>query len=283
MRGLIFPGQGSQQGGMGEVLFAAEAERLRRADEILGFSVREVCLGDSQHLLNLTRYTQPALFVVNAFSYAKWQQENPGQIPDFTLGHSLGELNALHAAGVFDFETGLVLVKKRAELMAEAQGGGMAAVAGLGEDDVAKILARENFTTLEIANVNAVKQIVISGERAELGHAEAVFYAAQAQLYKILPVSAAFHSRHMRAAGGEFFEHLKNFEFRAPRFPVIANLTALPYDMARFGETLAGQICGKVLWQQSIASLIAKGATEFEECGPGNVLTGLVRRIKREL
>src|SRR5881394_3655310 len=144
----VFPGQGSQQKGMGRDLFDRFPDRLAVADKVLGYSIKELCLDDPRGVLGETQYTQPALFVVNALTYFH-TVESTGKRPCYVAGHSLGEYNALLAAEVIDFETGLLLVKKRGELMSKVKGGGMAAIVGLSESQIGSILAENGFTGID--------------------------------------------------------------------------------------------------------------------------------------
>lgn len=160
----VFPGQGSQRKGMGGTLFDEFEELTAKADEILGYSIKEMCLRDPNRRLSETQYTQPALYTVNALSYLKKVKETR-KTPDYVAGHSLGEYNALFASGVFNFEDGLKIVKKRGELMGRATGGGMAAVIGLNEGQIEDILKRNNLQSIDIANYNTPSQIVISGKK----------------------------------------------------------------------------------------------------------------------
>jgi trans-AT polyketide synthase/acyltransferase/oxidoreductase domain-containing protein len=210
MLAFLFPGQGSQSRGMGSTLLDEFPEMIKQADEILGYSIRRVCLDDPDQCLSQTRYTQPAIFTVNALSYLKKQQALDLQ-PDFVAGHSLGEYNALLAAGVYDFQTGLRLVKKRSELMSEAVGGGMAAVIGLKIDAVEKILQQHGLAELSIANYNSYLQIVISGTKADISRAEGVFKAQAGVNFILLNVSGAFHSKQMLSAEQQFSEFLERF------------------------------------------------------------------------
>ncbi len=164
---FIFPGQGSQEKGMGKQLFEAYPELTKVADHILGYSIENLCLADSRQVLDHTEYTQPALYVVNALSYLH-EREIRGLEPGFLAGHSLGEYSALFAAGVFDFETGLRLVQKRGALMAEAKGGGMAAVIGMDAPQTMKVLSDSGLDSIDIANINSPQQTVISGARADV-------------------------------------------------------------------------------------------------------------------
>ncbi|MEO0443728.1 MAG: ACP S-malonyltransferase, partial [Pseudomonadota bacterium] len=159
----FFPGQGSQYKGMGgEELFNAFPQLVNQADEILGYSIADLCLRDPEGKLGQTEFSQPALFVVNALMFNK--EKGSGVLPDYLAGHSLGEYNTLYAAGCFDFQTGLRLVKRRGELMGQAKNGGMAAVIGLPEEKVVGLLNDSGCRNLDIANVNSSKQVVVSGD-----------------------------------------------------------------------------------------------------------------------
>ncbi len=276
----VFPGQGSQAIGMGGPLFTEFPTEVQKADQILGYSIEKLCKENPNDQISQTEFTQPALYVVSALSYLK-KLADTEQKPKFTAGHSLGEYNALLAAEVFDFETGLKLVQKRGRLMAAAKVGGMAAVIGLRPDDVQKVLQQENLNQLTIANYNSKSQIVISGARDEIKRAESLFTKAGAKLYVILKVSGAFHSPLMNDAKQEFESFLNNFNFSPPKIPVIANISAKPYEPDEIKSTLASQINHPVMWTQTIEYLIAQGETAFEEIGPGKVLAGLIARIQK--
>jgi malonyl CoA-acyl carrier protein transacylase len=278
MATYIFPGQGSQVKGMGGDLFTEFPEYTAQADKILGYSVRALCLEDLEQQLNQTQFTQPALYVVNALTALK--KTSPEKKINYAAGHSLGEYNALLAAGVFDFETGLKLVKKRGELMSQASGGAMAAIIGLNTDAIKTVLTEQNLNHIAIANYNSHTQTVISGQKSDIEHALPIFEKSGAKMVIPLKVSGAFHSPHMRAAQTEFAMFLKEFHFSPPKFPVIANATAEPYPATQMDELLAKQITHSVRWTETIDYLLAQGETEFEECGPGTVLTGLIKRIK---
>lgn len=281
----VFPGQGSQKKGMGADLFDTVAEFARiepQIDVLLGYSIRDLCLNDPEGRLKDTRYTQPALYVINALHW--YQAQAAGAQPDVVAGHSLGEYNALLAAGVFDFLTGLRLVKRRGELMAEAKNGGMAAVLGLPAERIGPALAEAGLSGIDVANYNSPSQTVISGQTADIAKAKAVLEAAGAQMYVTLPVSAAFHSRYMTQAARSFEDFLWGFTFRAPRIPVVANITAQPYDVGSDPTSyvrgvLVQQIDHPVKWTASVQYMVGLGVTEFKELGPGNVLTKLVRQI----
>lgn len=274
----MFPGQGSQAKGMGADLFAAFPELTGTADDILGYSIRELCLEDPRRQLGQTRYTQPALYVVNALSYRRRLHEHG--TPAFVLGHSLGEYNALEAAGVIDFEAGLRLVSRRGELMSEAPAGAMAAVIGPDEQAIGELMARHGLGTIDIANLNGPSQTIISGLKEDIARAAPLFEAEQARFVP-LNTSGAFHSRYMAAAQQAFASYLREFHFNAPRIPVISNVEALPYLAERAASLLAAQIIRPVQWTRSIQYLLAQGQSEFLELGPGQVLTRLLADIRK--
>ena len=275
---FVFPGQGSQSVGMGETLFAEFADLTKRADEILGYSIKKLCVEDPDGNLNLTQYTQPALFAVNCLTYLQKMAET-GQKPDFAAGHSLGEYTALFAAGAFDFETGLRLVQKRGELMGRAKGGGMAAVIGLSAEKVREILEGSGIDTIDVANYNSPKQTILSGPKEDLESAKSAFEEGGARRYLPLKVSAAFHSRYMSEAGSEFSEFLSQITFSELEIPVISNVTATPHEGATIGKNLSLQITSSVRWQESVEYLAKQGCEDFIEIGPGNVLTKLIQQI----
>ncbi|MGA1790301.1 MAG: ACP S-malonyltransferase, partial [bacterium] len=281
IRAFVFPGQGSQKKGMGENLFDSFPEITNKADRILGYSIKDLCLEDPQNLLNLTQYTQPALYVVNALMYFK-KQEGSSENPVYLAGHSLGEYSALFAAQAFDFETGLRLVQKRGEIMSRAKGGGMAAIIGLDGERIREVLQENEFQGIDIANYNSPFQTVISGPSKDIEKAKGIFEEAEAKLYIPLKVSGAFHSRYMETARGEFEAFLENFKFRDLTIPVISNVKARAYTKERIKQLLADQINHSVKWTESIRYLMGKGVEEFEEVGPGRVLTGLIQKIRKE-
>jgi malonyl CoA-acyl carrier protein transacylase len=280
MTTYIFPGQGSQFKGMGSELFPEFPELIQKADQLLGYSIVDLCLNNPNEQLTKTEYTQPALYIVNALSYMQKAKETTMK-PDYVAGHSLGEYNALFASGVFDFETGIKLVQKRGALMSQATGGGMAAIVGLHSADVQMLLQKNELKDIVIANYNTHTQIVISGLKEAVSEAKALFIAAGAKLFIPLKVSGAFHSPYMQVAQQQFAEFLGNFNFAPPAIPVIANVTAKPYPPNQTSSYLADQITHPVEWTQSIAYLIDQGETIFEEIGPGKILTGLISRIQK--
>lgn len=273
----LFPGQGSQTRGMGAQLFPEFSDLVRTADDILGYSIKTLCLEDPQQQLNLTQFTQPALYTVNALSYFKKMRETSMK-PDYVAGHSLGEYNALLAAGVFDFATGLQLVKKRGELMSQALAGGMAAIVGLHSHQVTQLLTQHQLSDISIANYNSHTQHVITGPRQSIDKAQTIF--AGISSFIPLKVSGAFHSSFMLPAEQQFSEFLQQLNFHTPTLPVIANLNAEPYHPAIIRTNLANQMKHSVRWTASIEYLLKQDDMQFVEIGPGNVLTGLLHRIR---
>jgi malonyl CoA-acyl carrier protein transacylase len=287
MIAFIFPGQGSQKRGMGQGLFDETpqyAEVEKEVDTVLGYSLRKLCLEDADNRLKETQFTQPCLYVVNALHYYKAVSQ--GARPDYLAGHSLGEYNALLAAGVFDFLTGLRLVQKRGDLMSRAKNGGMAAVIGLGAGVVAEVIEENGLASIDVANFNTPSQTVVSGPIEDIRRAGPFFEKAGARIYMPLQVSAAFHSRYMADAAKAFADFLAPMSFAAPKTPVIANVTAQPYPTDNASEPikslLVDQMAHSVQWTQSIRFLIRQGVTQFSEMGPGNVLTRSVQQIQQE-
>jgi len=278
MKTYLFPGQGSQYKGMGEALFEEFPEITGQADSILGFSIKELCLNDPQQCLHQTQYTQPALYVVNALSFRHKLKET-GQLPDFVAGHSLGEYNALESAGAISFEDGLKLVKKRGELMSKAPKGAMAAILGSTEQEIREILKKNALTGIDIANYNSPSQTILSGLEQDINNAQNYFENGSARFIPI-NTSGAFHSRYMEPARLEFEHYLKRFTFSRLNIPVIANVHALPYRQDEISGNLARQITHSVRWSESMQYLLGLGEMDFEEIGPGTVLTKLINTIK---
>lgn len=274
----VFPGQGSQKMGMGEHLFDRFPEIIEVADATLGYSIKSLCLEDPANQLTQTQYTQPALFTVNALTFLSAQEESE-QSPNFVAGHSLGEYNALFAAGAFDFATGLKLVQKRGELMSKATGGSMAAVIGLTADQIRDVILLYGSTEVTIANLNAPQQTVISGSKEAIDAIKPSIEEAGARIFMPLKVSGAFHSRFMKPARVEFEAYLKQFTFNQPSIPVISNVEALPYPPDAVADLLAQQITSPVRWVNTIQYLLSQPDPRFEEIGPGNILKGLMRQI----
>lgn len=277
----LFPGQGSQSKGMGAELFDRYPDWTSAADAVLGYSIRELCVEDPRGELGLTQFTQPALFTVNALTY-RARLDDGGAMPDFVAGHSLGEFNALQAAGVFDFPTGLTLVQRRGQIMGQVSGGGMAAVIGMEPQTIQEVLnSTEAGRRLDVANFNSYDQTVIAGHKEDLAVVKDQFEAAGVRAYIPLNVSAPFHSRYMRGAQTTFAVFLHDVSFTAPQIPVISNVSGKPYEGDMVRQTLSEQIGNSVRWLETIVYLLDQSEPVFEEVGPGSVLTKLVAQIRK--
>ncbi|RNM26551.1 [acyl-carrier-protein] S-malonyltransferase [Dickeya undicola] len=276
----VFPGQGSQRKGMGDGLFERFPEHVREADDVLGFSIRELCINDPQGVLGETEFTQPALFVVSALGVLA-QRQDGADAPDCYAGHSLGEFVALFAAGAFDFATGVALVRERGMLMSKAPHGAMAAILGLDVNQVTALLASSPFSGIDIANINCAQQIVISGLYDDIIACESLFTDAGARYIK-LNVSAAFHSRYMRDIEARFAQFAQRFTFNPLQARVISNYTAHDYPASDYLELLTRQISHPVRWYESMSRLLASGEVNQHEIGPGQVLTSLFAKISAQ-
>jgi malonyl CoA-acyl carrier protein transacylase len=277
----LFPGQGSQSKGMGGDLFDRYADWTTAANAILGYPIRELCVDDPRAELGLTAFTQPALYVVNALTY-RAKRDDGGAAPDFVAGHSLGEYDALLAAGVFDFSTGLRLVQRRGQLMGRVSGGGMAAVIGLEPRRIQELLLEsDEGRRIDVANFNSYEQTVLAGPKEDLAAVRAGIEAAGARAFIPLNVSAPFHSRYMRDAQSEFAAFLSDVTFQPPVVPVISNVTAKPYEPHLVRETLSEQIGNSVRWLESVQYLLEQPDPQIEEVGPGSVLAKLLAQIKK--
>jgi malonyl CoA-acyl carrier protein transacylase len=280
---VLFPGQGSQRAGMGDGLFDRFAGLESQASQMLGYSVRDLCLYDRRGQLGDTRYTQPARYVVNALSLLAATQD--GLVPDVLLGHSVGEYNALAGAGVLDFATGLELVAERARLMAEVPGG-MSVVLGLDARAIAEALAKSGLSGIDLANLNAVDQVVLAGPADQLAEAAARLLEAGAFSVRPLLVSGPFHSRYMRVAADKYARVLGRYALAPPRLPVIANRTAREYpaEPAAIAQILGEQIDHHVRWAESLAHVLSLDpGTDFVELGGPATLGSTVRRARQQL
>lgn len=280
MKAYMFPGQGIQRKGMGNGLFDEFQELTEMADRILGYSIKELCLEDPRGCLVQTQFTQPAIFVVNALSYLKIINQS-GEKPDYVLGHSLGELNALMAAECFDFETGLRIVKKRGELMGHAKGGGMAAIQNAGPEEITSILKDNGLSGIDLANFNTPLQTVISGPKDDIAKAESFFKKGKMQFIP-LNTSGAFHSRYMKPAKKSFKTFMQEFKSLKPRIPVISNVTAELHAEGKICENILNQIDSPVRWCESVKNLMNRGVTDFIEVGNGGILTKMVQKIREQ-
>jgi malonyl CoA-acyl carrier protein transacylase len=275
---ILFPGQGAQRPNMDTSAFDVYPEVIAGAEAIAGFSIRKFFSEASSERFRDTRFLQPALYTLNALQFRRHRDEAGGPIT-FLAGHSLGEFNALEAAGAFDFEAGLRLVKERASLMADSHGGGMAAVLGLGEEDVRRVIADNDLNDLSLANYNSDFQVVVSGPLNAVRDAQSVFYDNGAMNYVVLQVSGAFHSQMLGEAARKFGEHLKDFEFLAPKVPVISNTTARPHTSEGLRQSLAMHLTQPVLWKQSVLYMRAQGIDSFVEIGGSKILLDMVKNI----
>jgi [acyl-carrier-protein] S-malonyltransferase len=269
----VFPGQGSQAIGMGADLFdLPEAkERFTEANDILGWSIAEVCQNEEDKV-SRTLYTQPCLYVVESVLADLMQAQ--GQQPDAVAGHSLGEYVALYAAGVFDFATGVTLVKRRAELMDSASDGMMAALIGYDREQLDQQIQQTPGVVL--ANDNNAAQVVISGTPAAV---EAILNTVKAKRVVKLNVSGAFHSPLMKEAAAEFQTVLDQATFKTARVPVLSNVDPTPAtDADILKQRLGQQMTGSVRWREISLQLAEIGMTRVVEIGPGKVLTGLIKR-----
>lgn len=281
-KSFVFPGQGSQFPGMGAALYASSARAaamMDRADEILGFKITDVMFNGTDDDLRATRVTQPAIFL-HSVTLALCS-EGLGD-PDMVGGHSLGEFSALVAAGAVDFEDGLRLVAIRAREMqkcCEQFPGTMAAVIGLPDETVERVCSEAGGIVIP-ANYNCGGQVVISGTEEAVANACALMKAAGAKRALPLSVSGAFHSPLMEPARAELAKAIDATELRTPRCPIYQNVTGVAEtDPARIKDNLLRQLTSPVRWTQSVVNMMADGADEFTEIGPGTVLQGLVKRI----
>ncbi len=286
---FIFPGQGSQFVGMAKELhedLPAVRDLYTTAGEILGYDLARVCFDGPEDELKQTRVTQPAIFV-HSVALARLIDQTD-LLPAAVAGHSLGEYSALFQAGVFSFEDGLRLVKVRAELMQQAgeiNPGTMAAVMGLDADTLNSVCEEASAAGVVcVANFNSPVQIVISGSVSGVEKAMALCSERGAKRVVPLTVGGAFHSPLMEFAHGGLSEAVSSAAVQDAAVPVYANVTARPTQAsADIKRLLVEQLTSPVRWVEIINNMIADGVTEFYEVGPGSVLTGLLRRISREV
>jgi [acyl-carrier-protein] S-malonyltransferase len=274
----VFPGQGSQVLGMGMDLLdiPSAKDKFVQAEAILGWSVTEICQKDEEKL-SQTLYTQPILYVVESI-LADIIRER-GHQPDLVAGHSLGEYVALYVAGVFEWSAGLHLVKRRAELMDSAAGGMMAALLNFDREQLEKVIAETPDVVL--ANDNSPAQVVISGTPDAV---QAVISQVKAKRAIPLKVSGAFHSPLIAPAAAEFQDILESVEFQPAVTPVLSNVEPVPsIDAEILKQRLNQQMTGTVRWREISLQLPANGIQQVIEIGPGNVLTGLIKRISPDL
>lgn len=288
MIAYIFPGQGSQSVGMGRDVYeqsAAARAIFDQAQAVLGFDLAQLCFAGPENELTATQNAQPALLTVSVALLAAMREAGMNEQPAWTAGHSLGEYSALVAAGALEFADALRLVRRRGELMAQANEGTMAAVMGLELEPLQTICADvQDLGACVVANQNAPGQLVISGAVEAVQAASERAKAAGAKRVMPLNVSAAFHSPLMQAAAAGLAETVAITPINDAAIPVIANTTAQPIrTAAEIKHELVAQVTAPVRWIDTIQTLAQHGVTQVIEIGAGSVLTGLVKRIAPDI
>jgi [acyl-carrier-protein] S-malonyltransferase len=280
----VFPGQGSQFPGMAKNHYdqSAFAKKIvEQANELLGFRLSDIMFSGSEEDLRRTDVTQPAIFLHSIVAYKSIE----GVKPDMVAGHSLGEFSALVAAGVLSFEDALKLVAARANAMQHAcehQPGTMAAILGLADERVAEICSQIDDVVVP-ANYNCPGQLVISGSVSGIEKACAALKEAGAKRALVLPVGGAFHSPLMKSAEEMLKTAIQSASFYQPVCPVYQNVVARAVmDAEEIKQNLINQLTGPVKWTQTIQAMVADGATQFTEVGPGKVLQGLIQKISKD-
>ena len=284
-KAFVFPGQGSQFPGMCKDLYDAHAEAremCQAADRLLGFSLTDVMFNGTADDLKQTKVTQPAVFLHSVVAQRLMTIEKP----DMVAGHSLGEFSALVACGALRFEDALLLVSARAQAMqaaCEQNPGTMAAVLALPDDQVDAICQKENGVVVA-ANFNCPGQVVISGEIEAVEAACVALKEAGARRALRLPVGGAFHSPLMQPAAEDLAKAINKTDFHKPFCPIYQNVSAqAEINPETIRTNLLKQLTAPVRWTQSVQQMIADGATEFYEFGPGDVLKGLIRKINSDV
>lgn len=285
MKSYVFPGQGAQFVGMGKDLYESNAkakELFDKANDILGYRITDIMFDGTDEDLKQTKVTQPAVFlhsVITAFCMDDFK-------PDMVAGHSLGEFSALVAAGALSFEDGLRLVYARAMAMqacCEKVPGTMAAIINLSDETIEKVCSEIEGVVVPV-NYNSPGQVVISGEVDAVKEACTKLKEAGAKRALPLAVGGAYHSPLMEPARVELAAAIEKAEFKTPVCPIYQNVDAKPYtDPVEIKKNLLAQLTSPVRWTQTVKNMIADGMTEFTECGPGQVLTGLIGRIQKSL
>ena len=284
-KAYVFPGQGSQFVGMGKDLYESSTvakELFEKANDILGFRITDLMFSGTDEDLKQTRVTQPAIFLHSVIVAIVASESFK---PDMVAGHSLGEFSALVASRALSFEDGLVLVSKRAMAMQKAcdlHPSTMAAILGL-DDHVVEEICKSIDDIVVPANYNSPGQLVISGSISGIDKAIELLTAKGAKRALKLPVGGAFHSPLMEPARQELAEAIENTHFNAPICPIYQNVTAkAENNPTAIKENLIKQLTAPVKWTQSVQAMVADGATEFYEVGPGKVLQGLIKKIHKD-
>ena len=292
MISVVFPGQGSQKLGMGSDLynkFEFVKNIFKNADEILGYKISDLILNGPQEKLNQTTFTQPAIYLIGHVICEILKKETnffENKI-NFFAGHSLGEYTALTTANVMSLEQGLVLLKNRGESMQSAVPlgeGGMLAVLGIQTQEI-KNLIEENFKFIRcfLANDNSNGQLILSGKNTELDKFALLLKEKKIKNIK-LPVSAPFHCELMRSATIKMKKIINDQKLESPKYRVVSNVTAEEYEnIDEIKQLLIKQIESPVRWRESVEYMISKGTSTFVEIGPGKVLSGLIKRINKEV
>lgn len=286
MNVLLFAGQGAQAVGMGRDLAEAFPEcraLLTRAGEILGYDLAKLCWEGPESELVKSQHCQPAIFVVSAMCELAWRRARPAAGWRGLAGLSLGEWTALYAAGVIAFDDAVRILEARGRFMqeaCEAQAGAMLSVIGLSADTLRPLASKAG---VELANLNSPEQTVLSGPRAGIETAEVLAKEAGAKRVVRLNVAGAYHSRLMEPAARKLENFLAPLTFAAPRVAVVANATGLPHGTPdEIKRTMVRQVTSSVQWVAGIQWFRQHGVTRYLECGPGKVLSGLVKRIHPE-
>jgi len=289
---IVFPGQGSQKVGMLQELSQQYPQVLitfNEASEVLDYNLWDVVQNGPEETLNQTQITQPALLVASYAMWRIWQEQNPGKIPAFMAGHSLGEYTALVCANAIDFKTAVLLVQDRGRLMQEAFTGAsaMVAIVGLDTELVKQICTQASQETNEIlvpANYNSIGQIVLAGQFNAATKAAELAKVAGAKIAKILPVSVPSHCELMRPAAEKLKLRLAEITINAPKIPVIHNADVAYYqNPEQIRDALVSQLYSPVRWVETVEFMVNNNINVILECGPGKVLTGLNKRINMNI
>lgn len=279
----VFPGQGSQSVGMGKALADAEPEarqRFAEADDALGFALSDIIWNGPDATLQQTDTQQPALLVVSVVQFEALQRR--GQLPDaaFAAGHSLGQYSAAVCTGALPFADAVRLVRRRGQLMQEYGHGAMAAILGM-ETDAVQALAAEAM--VEVANINAPGQVTIAGRQEDVERAAALAKERGARRAIMLPVSAAFHTSLMRPVADALAPLLEEADLTDPAVPIMANVDGQPISIAAdLRAEFIHHIFSPVQWVRAVETMRDAGITDYLEIGPGNVLSGLIKRTDKE-